>query len=102
MPKTDGHFIKNGQHHFWVRLPASFIRLRLNTPQLAAGMKGEVNRAEAHQSEGGLKFEPVDKSRLSGTQKLSKKGCFAKVSLRCTEIKYIYPEPFGDKYGNKG
>ena len=31
-----------------------FIRLRLNTLQLAAGMKGKVNRAEAHQSEGGL------------------------------------------------
>jgi hypothetical protein len=31
-----------------------FIRLRLNTLQLAAGMKGEVNRAEAYQSEGGL------------------------------------------------
>jgi hypothetical protein len=31
-----------------------FIRLRLNTLQLSAGMKGEVNRAEAHQSEGGL------------------------------------------------
>ena len=32
----------------------NFIRLRLNTLQLAAGMKGKVNRAEAHQSEGGL------------------------------------------------
>jgi len=31
-----------------------FYRLRLNTLQLAAGMKGKVNRAEAHQSEGGL------------------------------------------------
>jgi hypothetical protein len=31
-----------------------FIRLRRNTLQLAAGMKGKVNRAEAHQSEGGL------------------------------------------------
>jgi len=31
-----------------------FIRLRLNTLQLAAGMKGKVNCAEAHQSEGGL------------------------------------------------
>jgi len=30
------------------------IRLRRNTQQLAAGMTGEVNRAEAHQSEGGL------------------------------------------------
>lgn len=29
---------------------------------------------------GGLKFEPVDKSRLSGTQKLGKKERFAKVS----------------------
>ena len=28
----------------------------------------------------GLKFEPVDKSRSSGTQKLSKKERFAKVS----------------------
>jgi hypothetical protein len=32
----------------------AFIRLRLNTLQLAAGLKGKVNRAEAHQSEGGL------------------------------------------------
>jgi hypothetical protein len=32
----------------------SFIRLRRNTLQLAAGIKGKVNRAEAHQSEGGL------------------------------------------------
>ena len=31
-----------------------FVRLRQNTLQLAAGMNGEVNRAEAHQSEGGL------------------------------------------------
>jgi hypothetical protein len=31
-----------------------FIRLRRNTLQLAAGLKGKVNRAEAHQSEGGL------------------------------------------------
>jgi hypothetical protein len=31
-----------------------FIRLRRNTLQLAAGMKGKVNRAEAYQSEGGL------------------------------------------------
>ena len=31
-----------------------FIRLRRNTLQLAAGMNGKVNRAEAHQSEGGL------------------------------------------------
>ena len=31
-----------------------FIRFCLNTLQLDAGMKGEVNRAEAHQSEGGL------------------------------------------------
>jgi hypothetical protein len=32
----------------------AFIRLRPNTLQLAAGLKGKVNRAEAHQSEGGL------------------------------------------------
>jgi hypothetical protein len=31
-----------------------FIRLRRNTLQLAAGMNGKVNRAEALQSEGGL------------------------------------------------
>jgi hypothetical protein len=31
-----------------------FIRLRRNTLQLAAGINGKVNRAEAHQSEGGL------------------------------------------------
>jgi hypothetical protein len=33
---------------------APFIRLRLNTQQFAAGIRGEVNRAEAHQSQGGL------------------------------------------------
>jgi len=33
-----------------------FIRLRLNTLLLAAGMKGEVNRAEAQLSVGGLKL----------------------------------------------
>jgi hypothetical protein len=35
-------------------LASFFIRLRLNILQLAAGMKGKVNRVEAHQSEGGL------------------------------------------------
>jgi hypothetical protein len=35
-------------------MPYFFIRLRLNTLQLAAGMKGKVNRAEARQSIGGL------------------------------------------------
>jgi len=79
MAKTACHFIKNGQHQFKVRLSASFIRLRLNTLQLAAGMKNEVNRAEAHQSEGGLKFETVDKSRSAGTPESSKRGRFAKV-----------------------
>jgi hypothetical protein len=29
---------------------------------------------------GGLKFEPVDKSRSAGTQELGKRGRFAKVS----------------------
>ena len=32
----------------------SIIRLRRNTLQLAAGMKGKANRAEARQSEGGF------------------------------------------------
>ena len=31
---------------------------------------------------GGLKFDPVVKSRLSGTQKLGKKGGVAKVSQK--------------------
>ena len=31
-----------------------FIRLRQNALRQGAGMNGEVNRAEAHQSEGGL------------------------------------------------
>ncbi len=35
------------------------IRLRLNTLQLAAGMKGEVNRAEARQSVGGLGYGAI-------------------------------------------
>jgi hypothetical protein len=67
MAKTACHFIKNGQHQFRVRLSASFIRLRLNTLQLAAGMKSEVNCAEAHQSEGGLKFEPNAGIEQKGT-----------------------------------
>ena len=33
-----------------------FIRLRLNTLQLAAGMKGKVNRAEARKSVGGFGY----------------------------------------------
>jgi hypothetical protein len=36
-----------------------FIHLRLNTLQLAAGMKGKVNRAVARQSEGGLGFGAI-------------------------------------------
>ncbi len=36
-----------------------FIRLRLNTLQLAAGMKGKVNRAEARQSVGGLGYGAI-------------------------------------------
>ena len=36
-----------------------FIRLRPNTLQLAAGMKGKVNRAVARQSEGGLGFGAI-------------------------------------------
>jgi hypothetical protein len=36
-----------------------FIRLRLNTLQLAAGMKGEVNRAEARKSVGGLGYDAI-------------------------------------------
>jgi hypothetical protein len=36
-----------------------FIRLRLNTLQLAAGMKGKVNRAVARQSEGGLGYGAI-------------------------------------------
>jgi hypothetical protein len=36
-----------------------FIRLRPNTLQLAAGMKGKVNRAVARQSEGGFGFGAI-------------------------------------------
>ena len=36
-----------------------FIRLRLNTLQLAAGMKVKVNRAEARQSVGGLGYGAI-------------------------------------------
>ena len=43
-----------------------FIRLRQNTLRLAAGMNGEVNRAEAHQS------EPT--SRRSGAMSRRKGG----------------------------
>jgi hypothetical protein len=39
--------------------PAVFIRLRPNTLQLAAGMKGNVNRAVARQSEGGFGFGAI-------------------------------------------
>ncbi len=34
------------------------------------------------------KFEPVDKSRSSGTQKLGERGCFAKVSKPICGIVY--------------
>jgi hypothetical protein len=40
----------------WV---SEFIRLRPNTLQPAAGMKGKVNRAAARQSEGGLGFGAI-------------------------------------------
>ena len=36
-----------------------FIRLRLNTMQLAAGMKGKMNRAEARQSVGGFGYGAI-------------------------------------------
>jgi len=36
-----------------------FIRLRPNTLQLAAGMKGKVNRAVARQSEGGFGYGAI-------------------------------------------
>ena len=36
-----------------------FIRLRLNTLQLVAVMKGKVNRAEARQSVGGLGYGAI-------------------------------------------
>jgi hypothetical protein len=39
-----------------------------------------ISRINPPKFGGGLKFEPVDKSRSAGTQKLSKKGHFAKVS----------------------
>ena len=45
---------------------STFIRLRQNTARLAAGMNGEVNRAEAHQS------EPT--SRRSGAMSRRKVG----------------------------
>jgi len=35
-------------------IPLDFIRLGLKPLQHAAGMKGKVNRAQAHQGEGGL------------------------------------------------
>jgi len=41
------------------RFPAPFIRLRPNTLQLAAGMKGKVNRTVARQSEGGFGFGAI-------------------------------------------
>jgi hypothetical protein len=37
-----------------IAISQNFIRLRRNTLQLAAGIKGRVKRAEAHQSEGAL------------------------------------------------
>jgi hypothetical protein len=43
--------IRSSSHH-----TRRFIRLRLNTLQLATGMKGKVNRAEARQSVGGLGY----------------------------------------------
>ena len=51
--------------------PGFFTRLCLNTPQLFAGMKGRVNRAEARQSRGGLavaQFRFNTCSQLRGTK----------------------------------
>jgi hypothetical protein len=39
-----------------------------------------ISRINPPKFGGGLKFEPVDKSRSAGTQKLSGKGRYAKVS----------------------
>ncbi|MGD8769143.1 MAG: hypothetical protein PVJ06_03770 [Desulfobacterales bacterium] len=39
-----------------------------------------ISRINPPKFGGGLKFEPVDKSRSAGTQKLSEKGRFAKDS----------------------
>jgi hypothetical protein len=36
-----------------------FYRLRLNTLQLVAGMKGKVNRAEARKSAGGFGYGEI-------------------------------------------
>jgi len=44
-----------------------------------------ISRINPPKFGGGLKFEPVDKSRLSGTQKLSKKWRFGKVSQFITQ-----------------
>jgi hypothetical protein len=43
----------------FLKIILMFIRLRLNTLQLAAGMKGKVNRDEARQSEGGLGYGAI-------------------------------------------
>jgi hypothetical protein len=49
-----GPELVSGSNDFRVSYVLDFIRLRQNTLWLAAGMNGEANRAEAHQSEGGL------------------------------------------------
>jgi hypothetical protein len=41
------------------RFEKRFIRLRLNTLQLAAGMKGKANRAVAPLSEGGSGYGAI-------------------------------------------
>jgi hypothetical protein len=60
--------------HFFSRPRKAKI---LTTPVRSAGPTGQ---ADIHLVFRGLKFEPVDKSRSSGTQVLEKRGLFSKDS----------------------
>jgi len=52
-----------------------------------------ISRINPPKFGGGLKIEPVDKFRSSGTQKSGKKECFAKVLLQLAMSRGGYVKP---------
>ena len=78
----------------WRTYPGTICRpVPAPTGSYGAGAAGRntlrISRINPPEFDGGLKFKPVEakrRSRLSGTQKLSKKGRFAKASIRLNRL----------------
>ena len=69
-------------------LPAKAgFKFKSKIPDFERG-KAKILTTGIHWVFWGLKFEPVDKSRSSGTQKLGKRGRFAKVSICGHDTRY--------------